>query len=109
MLRRDHIGIEPPTFQQIENAATNTIIDMLMVVGVTLADHIFDKRRDIEHQFVIKQFDLYTRRDIQFMIAALIVIRTDSIRGAVYNFLIQGEVYLKNFYIFYILINILQI
>ena len=87
MLRRDYIGIESPTFQQVENAATHTVIDMLVIVVVALTDHVFDKWRDIEHQFVIKQFNLQTRRDIQFMIAALIVIHADCIRRPVYNFL----------------------
>ena len=49
MLRSNHIGIEPPTFQQVENAATHTVIDKLVVVVVALTDHVFDKRRDIEH------------------------------------------------------------
>jgi len=45
MLRRDYIGIEPPTFQQVENAATHTVINMLMVVVVALTDQVFDKRQ----------------------------------------------------------------
>lgn len=87
MLRSNHIGKEPPSFQQIENAATHSVIDMLVIVVVALTDHVFDKWRDIEHQFVIKQFYLHTWRDIQFMIAALIVIHADGIRRPVYDFL----------------------